>query len=360
MKNVRIYFDKYNLFEVALVGFILFALWEIRNFLLVLGVGLIVSTFIEDFVVRGERYKIPRAVSVILFYLTTILIFAGIIIFLIPVISKEILSLAQTYPEIQSIVGIQSIFDQASNGVTTEQIISLIRDEATRNQFSRQAIAIFGGLFNLLVVFIVSFYLSIQKNSIDHMLRIFTPLKYEELVISIWHRIQRKVGSWFRGQLLIGLVVIFATYVFLSLLGLPYAFLLSALAGLFGLVPYGIFIAILPALGIALSYGGIWSVLWVLGFYFLLQQLLDLVLQPLIFNKLTGIPSLLVILSVTIGARLFGVYGLFLAIPIALFVMEIIAESEKHKASLREPLITSDTEEETQDADVVITIKNKD
>jgi len=147
--------------------------------------------------------------------------------------------------------------------------------------------------------------------------------------------VQRKVGSWFRGQLLISLILIAVTYIGLSIMGLPYAFLLSLLAGLFGLVPYGIFLAILPTIGIAFIHGGGWMALYVIVFYFVLQQILDLFLQPLIVKKLTGIPSVLVILSITIGAKLFGIYGLFLAIPIALFVLEVIAESEKHKSSLR-------------------------
>jgi predicted PurR-regulated permease PerM len=360
MKDMRIHFDKYNLFEVALVGFIIFALWRIRSFLLVLGVGLIVSTFIEDFVVLGERYKIPRVASVVLFYVVTLLVFSGIIIFLVPVISTEVGSLSEIYPEIKSIVGLDTVLASGTDGFSGQDLLNILRDESIREQFSKQALAIFGGVFNLVVIFIVSFYLSIQKNSIDHMLRIFTPLKYEEIVISIWHRVQKKVGSWFRGQLLIAAIVVVLTYIFLSLLGIPYALLLSALAGLFGLVPYGIFIAILPVLGIALVHGGVWDMLWVLAFYFGLQQLLDLVLQPLIFKKLTGIPSLVVILAVTVGARLFGIYGLFLAIPIALFVMEIITESEKQKSSLREPLVPVNQEPEVcvknEDNDIVIVI----
>lgn len=350
MKNVRIHFDKHNLFEVALVGLVVFALWQIRDFLVVLGVGLIVSTFIEDFVVRAEKIKIPRVVSVVAFYVLTFIIFAGVIVYLIPVISNEIGSLAQIYPELESVVGLNSIFNQSLSDLSPQGIIEIFQDTTIREQFSQQALAVFGGVFNLVVIFIVSFYLSIQKDSIDHMLRIFTPLKYEELVISIWHRVQRKVGSWFRGQLVIALILVVLTYLGLSFMGLPYAFLLSVLAGLFGLVPYGIFIAILPTIGIALSYGGGWMALYVIIFYFVLQQILDLALQPIIVKKLTGIPSLMVILSITIGAKLFGVYGLFLAIPLALFVMEIIAESEKYKASQRDPLI------ETDDDDIVVII----
>ena len=51
MNDVRIHFDKHNLFEVALIGVLIYALWTIGDILLVLGAALIISTFIEDFVV---------------------------------------------------------------------------------------------------------------------------------------------------------------------------------------------------------------------------------------------------------------------------------------------------------------------
>jgi len=138
------------------------------------------------------------------------------------------------------------------------------------------------------------------------------------------------------------------TYAGLALFGVPYAFILALLAGVFGLVPYGIFLALIPAALLAAGSGGVWLGVGVIAFYFILQQILDLALSPLIVNKLTGVPSLVVIISVFIGAKLFGIYGLVLAIPIALFVMEIVAESEKFKSSQREPLV------EQEDITIVI------
>ena len=141
------------------------------------------------------------------------------------------------------------------------------------------------------------------------------------------------------------------TYAGLALFGVPYAFILALLAGVFGLVPYGVFLALLPAVVLAAAEGGIWMGIAIVGFYFVLQQILDLVLAPLIVKKLTGVPSLVVIISVFIGAKLFGIYGLVLAIPIALFVMELVAESEKYKSKQREPLIDHD--------EVTVVIPNK-
>lgn len=344
MKDVRIHFDKYNLFEVALVAALIYALWTIGNFLLVLGVGLIVSTFIEDFVGIGKRYHIPRVASVIIFYILSIIVFAAVIIFVVPSLAREILDLARVYPEVQTFLSSNSFLNQASQDISLTNIVEQFQNEELRNRIFSGALGFFGGIINLLVIFVVSFYLSINKNGIDYVLRIATPMKYEEMVVSIWHRVQRKIGSWFRGQLIIAVILMILTYAGLALAGIPYAFLLAILAGVFGLVPYGIFLAVIPAIIIALGSGGIWMGVGVALYYFILQQILDLGLQPLIVNKLTGVPSLVVILSVIVGAKLFGIYGLLLAMPLALFIMELIAESEKQKSSRRDPLISPDEE----------------
>lgn len=342
MKDVRIHFDKHNLFEVALIGALVYALWAIGDFLLVLGTALIFSTFIEDFVVRGEKYKIPRLVSVILFYIFTIIIFGAILVFVFPVLAREIGELSTVYPELQNFLGANNLLMQSGDSVTVTNIIEQFQDQAIRERFLSGALNFFGGVINLLVIFVVSFYLSVNTHGIDSVLRIFTPLKYEEMVVSMWHRVQLKVGSWFRGQLIIALILTVITYAGLILAGVPYAFLLALLAGVFGLVPYGIFLALIPAAAIAVGDGGLWMGVGVIVGYLLLQQVLDLGLQPLIVKKLTGVPSLVVIISVFIGAKLFGLYGLLLAMPIALFVMELIAESEKQKSVQRAPLVDLD------------------
>ena len=339
MKDVRIHFDKHNLFEVALIGALIYALWTIGDFLLVLGVALIISTFIEDFVLHVQRYKIPRVPAVVLFYIGAVIVFSAVFIFILPILAREIIELAQVYPEFQTFIETNTLLTQFNSDVQLSNVISQFQNEVFRTRFADGALGFFGGLLNLLIIFVVSFYLSVNHNGIDKMLRICTPLKYEEMVVSIWHRVQRKVGSWFRGQLIIALILAVLTYAGLALVGIPYASLLALLAGILGLIPYGIFLALIPAVFLGFGHGGIWMSLGIVIFYFILQQILDLGLQPLIVKKLTGVPSLVVIISVIIGAKLFGIYGLLLAMPLALFAMELIAESEKHKSAQRPPII---------------------
>ena len=101
MKDIRIHFDKHNLFEVALVAGVLFALWHIRDFILVLAVALILSTFIEDFVQIAKKRRIPRIVSVISFYLLAIVVLVAALIFLFLV---SIVFLPFLFPCLNSVI----------------------------------------------------------------------------------------------------------------------------------------------------------------------------------------------------------------------------------------------------------------
>ncbi len=335
MINRDIHFNVQNLIEIAVVALIGLALWNIRDFILVLAVALVISTFIEDFVKRGKKHKIPRALSVVLFYIVALTLFLGLLVFLVPVLVKEVGLLSQIYPEIQNFVNLELLQKTIGNAGNFREVLDQINQASIGSVLFKNLSVLFGNIFNVVFVFIISFYLSIQEGSFDKVLKIFTPLPYEEKVLDLWHRSQTKIGTWFRGQLLIALILTILTYAGLSLFGLPYAFLLSLLAGVFGLVPYGIFLAILPAMAIGASNGGIRTAFLVLVFYILLQQVLDYILQPIILKRLTGIPSLMVILSVIIGAKLFGFFGLILAVPTSLFVLEWIGDREQARMNER-------------------------
>ncbi len=335
IQKMTIKFDLYNLIALFGIGAIGYAMWSLRGFLLMILVAVVISTFIEDFVGRWEKYKIPRVASVLIFYIVMILIFFGIIIFMVPVIIKEVGTLSHFYPEISQYVNLNFLYEHFDSISNTGDVISKIKETPISKLFSGLG-SFFGGIINLAIIFIVSFYLSVQKYGLDRLLRIFSPKQYEESVLHVWHNTQKKIGGWFRGQLIIAAILTIITYIGLSIIGINYALLLALLAGLFGLVPYGIFLALLPAVGIGILHSGWQTGLIVFIFYMLTQQVLDYGIQPFIFKKMTGIPSLLVVLSVIMGAKLFGFAGLIIAIPLALLGLELVAEIEKQKERIKE------------------------
>jgi predicted PurR-regulated permease PerM len=186
-------------------------------------------------------------------------------------------------------------------------------------------------MLNVVLVIVISFYLSVSNDGIESFLRILSPIEREEYVIGLWNRSQAKIARWMQGQLFLGLVIGILTFIGLTLLKVEHALLLAVLAAIFELIPFGIFLAAIPAVSFAFSGGGISLALMVVALYVLIQQLEGYLISPIVMNKMTGISPLVVIISVLIGVQLAGFWGLILAVPVAVTILEYIKDFEKKK-----------------------------
>jgi predicted PurR-regulated permease PerM len=166
-------------------------------------------------------------------------------------------------------------------------------------------------------------------------LRIILPIEFEEYAVDLWGRSRRKIALWMKGQMLLAILIAILTYLVLSLLGIQYALLLALIAGAMELVPYGVLIAVIPAISFSFLSGGVSSALMVAGAYLIIHQFEAFLFSPLIIKSVVGLSPLVVILAVIIGFELGGFWGLVLAIPVAVFIMELLGDIEKKKIFYR-------------------------
>lgn len=135
-----------------------------------------------------------------------------------------------------------------------------------------------------------------------------------------------------QGQLLLALIIGVLVYLGLTILGVKYALLLAILAAFAELVPVvGPVLAAIPAIAIAFTDGGTSLGFMVVAFYIIIQQFENHLMYPLVVNKVVGVPPLLVILGLIIGAKLFGFLGILLSVPVAAALMEFVKDVEKNK-----------------------------
>ena len=135
--------------------------------------------------------------------------------------------------------------------------------------------------------------------------------------------------------MLLGVLIAILTYLVLAIMGIQYALLLAIIAGVMELIPYGILLALVPAVSFSYLSGGISSAAMVLGAYLIIHQFEVYLFSPLVIKKVTGLSPLVIILAVLIGYELGGFWGLLLSIPGALLFMEIMNDVEKHKNTIR-------------------------
>jgi len=111
--------------------------------------------------------------------------------------------------------------------------------------------------------------------------------------------------------------------------------LLAIIAGIMELVPYGIWIAMVPAFTFSYLSNGISSALMVAGAYVIIHQFEVFLFAPIILKKIVGLSPIVIILSVLIGFELGGIWGGVLSIPVAVIVMEFLSDIEKNKTLAR-------------------------
>jgi predicted PurR-regulated permease PerM len=169
-------------------------------------------------------------------------------------------------------------------------------------------------------------------------LQVVTPLRHQKYVLSLWKRSQIKIGLWMQGQLLLGLIVGVLTYLGLVILGVPYALFLAPLIALFELIPvFGPILAAIPAVIVAFGTGGVSLGFLTVGLYLIVQQFESHLIYPLVVRKVVGVPPLLVIIGLIVGAKVAGFLGIILSVPIAGALKEYIDDVNKAKLQGKEP-----------------------
>lgn len=325
---------------VFLVG--AYLLFKIVHILLLILVAIVIASFVEAGVQQFAKFNISRLLAVpVIFTVVLVLLFILFYAF-VPIIFRELSDmvtlLSQYFPsssgiDSRSIEGATDFVSTiASNPSATGLVENIKNAAAVLSQGALSVIgATFGGILNLILVIVISFYLSIQERGIDDFLRILTPKKNEAYVLDLWHRTQRKIGLWFKGQLMLGLLVGAITFTVLALMDVRYALLIGLLTGIAELIPFGIIFATIPAVLFAAIDGGLVLALKVLIYFVVIQQIENYVLNPVISRRVVGIPPLVVLLAFLIGITLAGFWGAIIAIPFAVFVLEYMSDIERKK-----------------------------
>ncbi len=339
--NLIISISTGTLIRIVVVLAIVIMLFFLRELVLIILTAVVIAAAVEPMTRWCTKYKIPRVLAVVGIYLLAFgLIFISIYIFIPPLFS-DLSQLSQTLPDqITALGGSQSGVDPLSSitgglakSFSLKDLVEAAQDRIAElsGGLFQTGITIFGSAFSFIIVLVVSFYLAVQENGVENFLRIITPAKSEKYIINLWRRSQFKIGRWFKGQLVLGLIIGVLVYLGLTILGVRYALTLGILAAVFELVPFfGPILSAVPAILFGFS-DSVPMGLMVIGFYVIIQQFENHLIYPIVVKKIVGVPPLLVILSLIVGGQLAGFLGIILAVPVATVLMELADDLERRK-----------------------------
>jgi putative permease len=179
-------------------------------------------------------------------------------------------------------------------------------------------------IFLVLMPVLVFFFLKDKRQLIDWLGR-YMP-RDRGLVTSVWHEVDVQIGNYVRGKVLEILIVWIVTYLVFAMLGMPFAMLLSMLVGFSVIIPYiGAAVVTIPVALVAMIAFGLSAQFWyVMIAYAIIQALDGNVLVPILFSEVVDLHPVAIITAVLVFGGIWGVWGVFFAIPLATLVNAVL------------------------------------
>lgn len=286
--------------------------------------------------VLGRR-KFSRPLSIILVYLVAILMIAGFMAFLVPVVVNQVESMwAQRE---QLIAQAQALLEEwlvryrttipegwrltieSNLGRAVEAIGRAIQDSlgSTVSAITSTVSLIIG----LVIIPFWVFYILADEKAITSMFEAMIPKRIETDVRNVLRIIDDILSAYLRGQLLLCLAVGIMSIVGFIVIGLDFAVLLGVIIGIFEFIPsIGPILGAIPALIVAVIQSPI-TALWTMLVIFIVQQVENLFLVPRITGKSVRLHPALVMFVLVIGNEALGLWGMIIAVPVTAILRDV-------------------------------------
>ena len=330
-------------------------------------IGAIFFAYLVYPLVRWLNHKLPLIVAILLVYAAL----AGIVIagmmYLIPTGTNEVTLLIHQWPAIQAKL---VYFLRDPNNKVLAHMPTFIREQLARlpltvpQWLQKHGLSAFGNAITVLLttvaflggavaIPVLGAYLLYDSETIKRFFIGFIPPDQRESALDLLSELETVIGGFIRGQLLVGVTVGILIAIGLVIIGEPYAIVIGAAAGLLDFIPYiGPVIAALPAVILAIVSGGVPLMVKVLIVFVVANQAEGHLIAPNIVSRTIALSPSAVVLSILIGGELYGIVGMFVAVPIAGVIRVILLRIIPGSVSREEakPVLTKDPHDSIEEA----------
>jgi predicted PurR-regulated permease PerM len=332
--------------QVALAGLTLLAVFgaallvlRLMDVLILVLVALVMVATLRPMVSALQHRGIPKALALLLIYLSILGLLAGLFVLVIPALVDQGGALVRGLPQVWT-----SLVDSLEKN-PNESIRTLPQRLPTGDQLASQlqavsrdvltgALGIGMGVLALLTqmlsIVVLSIYLTLDQSRLERFWLSLAPAARRPELLDIWREIESRLGGYVRGELMLMTSIGVLASLGYMVIGLPYPLALGALAGLVEFVPMvGPTLGAIPAIVVALSISP-QAALLVLVYSFMIQMAENNILVPRLMGRSVGVSPITVILAVFVFSSLLGITGAFLAIPLAAIVQVLMDHLVAH------------------------------
>lgn len=321
-----------TIFRVILIILGFLFLYIVRDIIIMLIAAFVIASAVEPIAKKLQAYRIPRGASVIIVYILIITVITLTVVSIAPPLAKQTTALIQ---QLSQVIGNAFTYFVPGEQYDPRDVVSQLREglsgfgnSLTNVGFSifEQTRSVFSGFISVIFTFIIALYLVIEEDALKKVFRLVVPQHHHAYIEQIIDRIQVKIGRWVIAQLSLALVIGVVVGVGLWIIGVQNALVLGLFAGVLEIIPViGPIIAGFIGTLVALSQSWILALV-TLAFYVVVQQVENHALIPNLMKKATGLNPLVTLIAVLLGARLAGVVGIILSIPVATMISIFLSD----------------------------------
>jgi predicted PurR-regulated permease PerM len=323
----------------AVTVILLWAAYQVRAVLLIMYISGLLAVGFSPIVRLIERQKVlpigsrrfPRWLAILILYVAILGTLALAASLVLPPLIDQAQALWSAKDE---------MFDKAqqyliSKGLLNEHLTFRQAVERAPGNGSSEAIGrtvysavagLVGGIFGLVTILILTFYMLVEAGTMRRFLLRLFPVRQRARVDAAARDITEKVSAWLGGQLLLAGMIGTSSAVGLWLLGIPFFYVLALISGIGELIPIiGPILSAVPAIAVAASVS-LKKVLLVILFFVVQQQIENHVLVPKVMERQVGVSAVTVIVALLIGGNLLGIPGAILAVPTVAILQVLFTE----------------------------------
>lgn len=326
---------------------IILAVFLIVGFTLVIYAGNMIAPVIASIVIAYileggvkviEAIRIPRIWAVLIVLSLFLILCFALVFGILPLVSTQALQLASQIPSwvADAQAALLQLPDRYPDILSEEQVrgfiaaiaqlVAQIGQQIVVTWSASSVLGIITVVIYLILVPILVFFFLKDKVKLTTWFTSFLPDRDHGLTITVWQNVNRQMSNYIRGKFWEILIVGGVTYTTFAIFGLQYSALLSVIVGLSVLIPFvGAAVVTIPVVVVAGVQWGFSPEFAYLVIAYLIIQILDgNVLVPLIFSEVVDLHPVGIVVAVLVFGGLWGVWGVFFAIPLATLVQAIL------------------------------------
>lgn len=350
----RYLFEEESVLLLVLLTLSVVLLMTIGDILAPVLASIVLAYLMQGVATRMQRLGLPQWLGVSVAFLVFVGAFFGFILGLLPLAWRQLLALATEMPRMleqgRDLLGVlPARYPEFVSQRQLNQAVSMAQSELA--EFGQilvtRSLATIPSLVNVLVYIIlipilVFFFLK-DRQQLLAWCGSFLP-RERPLLRRIWVEMNTQVANYARGKVLEMLIVGATSYISFVWMGLNYAALLALLVGLSVIIPYiGAALVTLPVVIVAYFQWGFTSEFYYLVLvYFIIQVLDGNVLVPLLFSEAVNLHPVAIILAVLFFGGIWGLWGVFFAIPLATLIKAIINAWPSREDESEHPIQTTE------------------